>query len=76
MAHRGDEPMAIAPPEDGAHRTMSIPERENTSPWSVAAAWIAVTIPLAWGVYQTVAKSMPLFRAAESAAAPARPAAR
>ncbi|WP_406697433.1 hypothetical protein V5E97_01115 [Singulisphaera sp. Ch08] len=29
----------------------------------VAAAWIFVAIPLGWGVYQSVVKSLPLFRA-------------
>jgi hypothetical protein len=47
---------------------------EKTSPLLLAAAWIVVAIPLAWGVYQTVVKSMPLFESS-AAGAPARPAA-
>ena len=27
----------------------------------VAAAWILVAVPLGWGVYQSVVKSLPLF---------------
>jgi hypothetical protein len=33
----------------------------KTSPWAVVMAWIVVTLPLAWGVYQTALKSRPLF---------------
>jgi hypothetical protein len=35
---------------------------KKTSPLSIAVAWIVVTIPLGWGVYQSVVKSLPLFR--------------
>jgi hypothetical protein len=45
----------------------------KTSPLVLAAAWIVVGIPLAWGVYQTAIKSLPLFRAAGAATAPAQP---
>jgi hypothetical protein len=34
----------------------------RTSPLAIAAAWIIVVIPLGWGVYQCVVKSLPLFR--------------
>jgi hypothetical protein len=34
----------------------------TSSPVSIALAWIAVGAPLAWGVYQTVIKSLALFR--------------
>jgi hypothetical protein len=34
----------------------------RTSPLAIAAAWIVVMIPLGWGVYQCVVKSLPLFR--------------
>ncbi len=34
----------------------------KTSALRLAAAWIVVTIPLAWGVYQTAIKALPLFR--------------
>jgi hypothetical protein len=44
-----------------------------TSPLAIAAAWLIVVIPLGWGVYQSVVKSLPLFRGAtvHPAAAPA-----
>lgn len=42
---------------------MDIPTRQ-TSPLKIAAAWILVTIPLGWGVYQSVVKSLPLFQSA------------
>jgi hypothetical protein len=28
---------------------------------AIAAAWLIVVIPLSWGVYQSVVKSLPLF---------------
>jgi hypothetical protein len=40
---------------------MDSPGRK-TSPLRIVTAWIVVTIPLGWGVYQTVVKSLPLFR--------------
>jgi hypothetical protein len=48
---------------------------EKTSPLLLAAAWLVVTIPLAWGVYQTAKKSLPLFRMSAEAGDPAGPAA-
>src|SRR4029453_11075513 len=33
----------------------------DTSPVRIAAAWITVAIPLLWGVYQTLIKSLALF---------------
>ena len=33
-----------------------------TPAWLVAAAWIAVAIPLGWGIWSTIVKSLPLFR--------------
>ena len=43
----------------------------NSSPALVAAAWLVVCLPAAWGVYQTIKKSIPLFRPpAAHAAAP------
>ena len=51
---------------------MTRPQRK-TSPLWLAVAWIVVTIPLAWGVSQTVKKSVPLFRASEAATTPAPP---
>jgi hypothetical protein len=37
---------------------------ERTSPLQIALSWIVVGVPLAWGVYQTVLKSVPLFTGA------------
>jgi hypothetical protein len=34
----------------------------KTSPLVVVLAWLVVTIPLGWGVYQSVVNSLPLFR--------------
>lgn len=36
-------------------------------------AWIWVTVPLGWGVYQSVNKSLPLFGGAGSPAPAAAP---
>ncbi len=33
----------------------------KTSPLVVALAWLVVTFPLGWGVYQSVVNSLPLF---------------
>jgi hypothetical protein len=33
----------------------------RTSPLQIAIAWAIVGLPPAWGVYQTVLKSVPLF---------------
>lgn len=45
----------------------------TTSPLTLAAAWLAVAIPMAWGVYQTAIKAAPLFQVSAAAATPARP---
>ena len=37
-----------------------MPEK-TTSPLVIALAWLVVLIPLGWGVYQSVVKSLPLF---------------
>ena len=34
----------------------------RSSPVTIALAWLAVGIPLAWGVTQTIIKSLALFR--------------
>jgi hypothetical protein len=44
----------------------------RTSPLTIAIAWILVTVPLGWGVYQSVVKSLPLFRMTTAAPAPTR----
>jgi hypothetical protein len=43
----------------------------KTSPLTLAVAWIVVAIPLGWGVYQSVVKSLPLFQTS-TASEPAR----
>lgn len=42
--------------------TSMTPNDGRSSPVSVALAWLAVGIPLAWGVSQTIIKSMALFK--------------
>ena len=37
------------------------PAETRTSPLRIFLAWIVVLIPLGWGVYQSVVKSLPLF---------------
>jgi hypothetical protein len=51
---------------------MSHAGAERTSPLVVAAAWAVVAVPLAWGVYQTAIKSLPLFRASAATVPPPR----
>jgi len=34
----------------------------RTSPVAIALAWVIVTLPLGWGVYQSVVKALPLFQ--------------
>lgn len=46
----------------------------QTSPILIAVAWLVVGVPLAWGISQTVIKSMPLFRDAPAAATATKPA--
>jgi hypothetical protein len=37
-------------------------ESGKSSPVALALAWLAVGIPLAWGVSQTLVKSLALFK--------------
>ena len=37
-------------------------DEPRTSPLLLALSWMVVLIPLGWGVVQSVAKSLPLFR--------------
>ena len=37
-------------------------EESRTSRWSILAAWLIVSLPLSWGVYQSMVKSLPLFQ--------------
>jgi hypothetical protein len=50
---------------------MNTTERKSST-LRLAVAWAIVAIPLGWGVYQSVVKSLPLFRAS-APAAPASP---
>ena len=45
----------------GASGDPSAAQRGN--PLAVAAAWLAVALPLLWGIWMTVTKALPLFRA-------------
>jgi hypothetical protein len=38
-----------------------VTDTRKSSPVSIALAWIAVGVPLAWGVSQTIIKSLALF---------------
>jgi hypothetical protein len=42
--------------------------QEKLSPVIMVIAWLVVATPLAWGVYTSVLKSMPLFQMAGAAA--------
>jgi hypothetical protein len=37
-------------------------ERKDTSPALIFAAWLVVSIPAAWGVYNTVMNAMKLLQ--------------
>ena len=37
-------------------------DEEKSSPIALALAWIAVGVPLVWGVSQTIIKSLALFK--------------
>jgi hypothetical protein len=52
---------------------MSTASVQKSSPLVIALAWIVVLLPLGWGVYQSVVKSLPLF---QTAATPPPPTAR
>ena len=41
---------------------------------ALVVAWTVVAVPLGWGVYQSVQKSMPLFVEQSEPAPPTRPA--
>jgi hypothetical protein len=48
---------------------MSAPQKK-ASPLALALAWVVVTIPLGWGVFQSVVKSLPVFHMAPASEAP------
>jgi hypothetical protein len=39
---------------------------------ALAIAWMLIAVPLGWGVYQSVQKSMPLFEGQSEPAVPSR----
>ena len=39
---------------------------------ALAIAWMLIAVPLGWGVYQSVQKSMPLFQGQSELAVPSR----
>jgi hypothetical protein len=39
---------------------------------ALAIAWMLIAVPLGWGVYQSVQKSMPLFQGQSEPAVPSR----
>ena len=41
---------------------------------ALAIAWIWIAMPLCWGVYQSVQKSLPLFQAPTQITRPDKPA--
>src|SRR5262249_9191765 len=49
---------------------MSSPEK-RTSPLLLGFAWLVVSLPLGWGVYESVKKSVPLFRLVSASESPA-----
>ena len=48
---------------------MGHPEK-RTSPFVLGFAWLLVSIPLGWGVYESVKKSVPLFALASASDTP------
>jgi len=50
------------------------PPARPTSPLTIVFAWLLVTIPLGWGVFQSVVKSLPLFHVSSSPEPPRSPA--
>jgi hypothetical protein len=45
-----------------ANDDRSNPNPRSSSPLLLAFAWLAVGVPLLWGVVETVEKALPLFR--------------
>ena len=59
----------------GHPNTSATTATTQTSVPLVAVYWLIVVLPLGWGVYQTVQKSLPLFRVTTSVPANVVPAA-
>src|SRR5437868_4109652 len=70
----GDE-MTQPSPSTGGPLPYQARPTSPTSPGLVLLAWLVVGIPAAWGVEQTVIKSLALFRNAPPAAPAVAPAA-
>jgi hypothetical protein len=46
-----------------SEQTIAVADAPATTPKAlVLIAWLAVGIPLAWGIWNTVVKALPLFR--------------
>jgi MFS family permease len=64
MAEEPVETLASAspgPPFEG-HATVAVPAGRTAHPALTPAAWIAIGVPLAWGVWITLSKAAALFR--------------
>lgn len=48
-------------------------ETRRSSPAIIAIAWIAVGVPLGWGVYKSALNAVKLFQPQPAATAPAAP---
>jgi hypothetical protein len=48
---------------------MTEPE-QRSSPLILVIAWLVVSLPLGWGVYESVKKSLPLFYSASARKSP------
>ena len=55
---------------DSPQTEYQTPQPRRTSPLLLIVAWLVVGIPAAWGVSQTVMRSMDLFTSPPPAAAP------
>ena len=51
----------------------NVANETKTSPALIAAAWIVVCVPLAWGVYNTGVNAAKLFALTQRNVAPAAP---
>jgi hypothetical protein len=51
----------IKPDPKPAAKAATIPAARRSSRATILLAWLAVGVPLAWGVAQTIVKSLALF---------------
>jgi hypothetical protein len=56
--------------QDSSREKTMIRTERKSQPLLIAASWMIVLIPLAWGVVQSVVKSLPLFQMPTAAALP------